>query len=152
MGLYQNIHKQREVSRSVTNNNDDHVDGVWPRLWTAATNGSVVRHPGDIWALRTMLYRSRQRETPVSSARALWQSYKQSSVRKQEERAEIMMDLALRSIFVHTHKRFFTCRKILLHGAFGSAFTTKEDVLRIFIALTNPSPLPGLNPVWCHAR
>jgi hypothetical protein len=39
-----------------------------------------------------------------------------------------------------------TCRKILWHGT--SVFTSppKEDVLRNCIALTNPSPWPGLNP------
>jgi hypothetical protein len=29
---------------------DDHVDGVWWRLWTAATKGSTVHLQGDIWA------------------------------------------------------------------------------------------------------
>jgi hypothetical protein len=43
-------------------------------------------------------------------------------------------------------KRSLTCRKISRHGT--SRFTShpKEGVLRILIALKNPSPLPGLNP------
>jgi hypothetical protein len=39
-----------------------------------------------------------------------------------------------------------TCRKILRHGASGFTSYPKEDVLRIFIALKNPSPMAGLNP------
>jgi hypothetical protein len=43
-------------------------------------------------------------------------------------------------------KRSFTCHKILRHGT--SSFTShpKEGVLRIFIALKNPSPWLGSNP------
>jgi hypothetical protein len=40
----------------------------------------------------------------------------------------------------------FTCCKILQHGADGFTAHPKEDVLRIFIALKNPSPRPGLDP------
>jgi hypothetical protein len=51
-------------------------------------------------------------------------------------------------------KGSFTCRKILRHGISvitsppkeGVLLRPKEGVLRIFIALKNPSPLPGLNP------
>jgi hypothetical protein len=54
------------------------------------------------------------------------------------------MNFALRSIFVHTWKGFLTCRKILRHAADGFNFPPKEDVLRIFIALKNPSPSAGI--------
>jgi hypothetical protein len=40
-------------------------------------------------------------------------------------------------------KRFLTCRKILRHGTSGFTSHPKEGVLRIFIALKNPSPWPG---------
>jgi hypothetical protein len=50
-----------------------------------------------------------------------------------------MMKLALRSILVHTSKEYLTCRKILRHGADGFTSRPNEGVLRIFIALHNPS-------------
>jgi hypothetical protein len=40
-------------------------------------------------------------------------------------------------------KIFFSCRNILRHGTSGFTSHPKEGVLRIFIALKNPSPLPG---------
>jgi hypothetical protein len=55
----------------------------------------------------------RQGESPVSSARALWQSYQQSHVvAKQEELAMEMINLALQSMFVHTLKEYFNIPKI----------------------------------------
>jgi hypothetical protein len=51
---------------------DDHVDGVRPHLWTAATNGPIVHPPGDIWTWRTVMEWYRQRKTPDSSTRAVW--------------------------------------------------------------------------------
>jgi hypothetical protein len=42
---------------------------------------------------------------------------------------------------------FFTCRKILRQGVSGFIYPPKEGVLRIFIALENPSPCMGLNPL-----
>jgi hypothetical protein len=41
---------------------------------------------------------------------------------------------------------FLTCRKILRHGVIGFISHPKVGVLRIFTALKNPSPRPGLNP------
>jgi hypothetical protein len=43
-------------------------------------------------------------------------------------------------------KKSFTCHKILRHGTSGFTSHLKEGVLRIFIALKNPSPWPGSNP------
>jgi hypothetical protein len=43
-------------------------------------------------------------------------------------------------------KKSFACRKILRHGTSGFTSHPKEGVLRIFIALKNPSPWPGSNP------
>jgi hypothetical protein len=44
----------------------------------------------------------------------------------------------------HLHVTFFTCRKIW-HSASGFTSHPKKGVLRIFIALKNPLPRPGLN-------
>jgi hypothetical protein len=43
-------------------------------------------------------------------------------------------------------KRSLTCREILQHGTSGFTSHSNEGVLRIFIALKNPSPWPGPNP------
>jgi hypothetical protein len=43
-------------------------------------------------------------------------------------------------------KGSLACRKILRHGPSSLTFHPKEGVLRIFIALENPSPRLGLNP------
>jgi hypothetical protein len=42
-------------------------------------------------------------------------------------------------------KGSLTCHKILRHGISDFTFHLKEGVLRIFIALKNPSPWPGSN-------
>jgi hypothetical protein len=64
------------------------------------------------------------------------------------------MNLALRSIFVHTSKGFLTCLRILRHGADGFISRRKEGVLRIFIALKNPSHSAGYEPanVWSNVK
>jgi hypothetical protein len=43
--------------------------------------------------------------------------------------------------------RFLTCHKILRHGTSGFTSHPKKVVLRIFIALQNPSTWPGSNPL-----
>jgi hypothetical protein len=65
-------------------------------------------------------------------------------VANQEELGEEDDEFNLRSIFAHTLK-FFTHCKILRHGASGVISPPKKGVLRIFIALKNPSPRQGLN-------
>jgi hypothetical protein len=57
-----------------------------------------------------------------------------------------MINLALQSLFVHTCKWFFTCHKILRHGADSFTSPPKEGMLRIFMTLKNPAPWLGLNP------
>jgi hypothetical protein len=55
---------------------DDHIDRVRLYLRNAATNGSIVHPPGDIWAWRTIVEWDQKGKTPDLSTRALWQSYK----------------------------------------------------------------------------
>jgi hypothetical protein len=64
---------------------------------------------------------------------------------KQEERENGMMNLAFRSISVHNCKLFYTCCKTLRHGA-SLTSPPKEFVMRIFIALKNPTPSVGFEP------
>jgi hypothetical protein len=56
------------------------------------------------------------------------------------------LNLALRSLFVHTWKWFFKCHKILRHGAPGFTFPPKEDLLWNFITLK----IHHLSWVWTH--
>jgi hypothetical protein len=57
------------------------------------------------------------------------------------------INLALQSTSVHICTLFFTCCKILWHGASGFTSPLKEGMLQIFITLKNPSPQLGLN-MW----
>jgi hypothetical protein len=82
------------------NDDDNHVDGVRLRLWTAATSGLIV-HPEWYVSMGTMVEWCRHRKIPDSSTRAPWQNLPAKSTgSKQEERAKGMMNLALRSIFL----------------------------------------------------
>jgi hypothetical protein len=77
----------------------------------------------------------------------LWQSYQHIYlVAKQEELAKKIINLALQIIFVHTSKGYLTCCKMLRHGADCFTSSRNEGVLRIFIALTNPSSSVGFEP------
>jgi hypothetical protein len=62
--------EDKMIFRSV-GGDDDHVNWVRLRLWTAATNCPIVHPPGDKWAWRTMVEWCRQGKTPDSSTRAL---------------------------------------------------------------------------------
>jgi hypothetical protein len=66
----------------------------------------------------------------------LWQSYQQSHLVASisNGQAKGIMNLTLRSIFIHTCKWFLTCHKILWRGADGFTSPPKEGVLRIFVA------------------
>jgi hypothetical protein len=55
------------------------------------------------------------------------------------------MNLALRSIFVHTSKDSLICLKIL-HEVDSFTYSPKEGVLRIFIALKSPSSSAAFEP------
>jgi hypothetical protein len=55
-----------------------------------------------------------------------------------------MKNLVYRSIYVHTSKRFLTCRKILRHGAYDITSTQKKGKLRILLSL-KPSLSAGID-------
>jgi hypothetical protein len=113
-------------------------------LRTAATSGPIVHPPGDMWTWRAMVmfmpfgdnswlvHKSSLAVLPAETSRAS---------RRNERRSEN---------FAYQYLKFFkgrfTCRKILRRGISSFTFHPKEGVLRIFIALKNPSPRPGLNP------
>jgi hypothetical protein len=82
-------------------------------------------------------------KTTDSSTRALWQSYQQRllGASRRNGRSENFAYQYLRYV-----SGSLTCHKVLRHGASGFTSHPKEGVLRIFIALKNPSPRPGLNP------
>jgi hypothetical protein len=62
------------------------------------------------------------------STRALLLSYQQSSSSKQKEWEKEMMNLALQSTLL-IKINFFTCCKILRHGAYGFISPLKEGML-----------------------
>jgi hypothetical protein len=83
----------------------------------------------------------RQEKTPDSSTRVRWQSYQQSHIAEnREELTKEMMNLALRSIFIHTPQESLTCCKIL-HRSDGFASPSKGRRAADFYR-----PRPGLNP------
>jgi hypothetical protein len=97
----------------------------------------VICEHGEPWWLQC-----RVGITPDSYTRALWQSYQQrclGQVGGMDERENFAYQ------YVRYLKEYLTCRKILRHGTSGFTSHPKEGVLRIFIALKNPSPGPGLN-------
>jgi hypothetical protein len=82
--------------------------------------------------------------TPDLSTRAHWQLYQQRHLKRVGGMDEGMRILRIQYLWYVS--RFFTCRKVLQHGASGFTCHLKVGVLWIFIALKNPSPRPGLNP------
>jgi hypothetical protein len=81
--------------------------------------------------------------TPDSSPRALWQSVLPADTSGASRRNGRWSEN-----FACQYLKYFkdvkTCHKILRHSPSGFTSHPKESVLRIFIALKNPSPLP----VW----
>jgi hypothetical protein len=80
-------------------------------------------------------------EIPDLSIRAHWQFSAGEQARK-------MINLTLRSIFVHTSKGSLTCRKSIRQGVDGFTSPSKEGVLRIFNALKNPSSSARFEPAY----
>jgi hypothetical protein len=125
-------------------------------LWWSETNVSELRppqaycsSPGDLrcgpW------YHDTDRLTPNLSTRALWQppALPGSPAIKDISEASGRVGKGNENLvypYPWDFKRSFTCCKILWHGTSGFTSHPKERVLRIFIALKNPSPWPGSNP------
>jgi hypothetical protein len=86
-------------------------------------------------------------KTPDSSSRALWQSYQQSSSSKAGGTGEGNYEFCLAKYVCSYLEGLFNMVKSYDMGP-AACFTSplKEVVLRIFIALKNPLPRPGLNP------
>jgi hypothetical protein len=131
-----------------------HYDGA--RLWfidyygvrlclrTSATNGPIVHPPpcppGDMWAWRAMVM--------MPTGDNSWLVY-------QSSQAVLPADISVASRMTGRRSENFACsvyettslicRKILRHGTSGFTSHPKEGVLRIFIAIKNPSPQSGLS-------
>jgi hypothetical protein len=80
--------------------------------------------------------------------------YRLSRRSKAGETGEGNDEFCLKMYLFHTLMGSLTHRKILWHGADGFTSPPKEGVLRNFIALKNPSPSAGFNPVnvWSNGK
>jgi hypothetical protein len=121
--------------------------------WGTSQNCGLYRpivHPRVI-AIWTMVWWYRLRLTPNSSTRALWQPPVLSGcpISRDISRASRRMGEGNENLVYASpwdFKRSLTCRKILQRGTCGFTSHPKEVVMRIFIALINPSLWPGSNP------
>jgi hypothetical protein len=124
----------------------------WVRLTsqTCGLYGPTV-HPR-VTAMWTMVWWYLPGLTPNLSTRALWQPQVVSggpvswdisgASRRVEEGNENVVYQSPKDF-----KKSSTCRKILWHWTSGFTSHPKDGVLRIFIALKNPTPWPGSN-LW----
>jgi hypothetical protein len=80
--------------------------GARLRLWTAATNGTIVNPPGDTWAWRTMVVLYRQGNTTDAILPA-----ESSSSKVGETWRRKWWILPSKSISCHTPQGSLTCRK-----------------------------------------
>jgi hypothetical protein len=93
---------------------------------------SIENHDGTI-STRKILFRPQLSVKPTSS----------HMLAKQEQLAKEVMNLAVRSIFVHTSKFALIFQEILRYRTDVFTSTRKEVVLRILIILKNSSPSSG---------
>jgi hypothetical protein len=64
--------------RDRVRNDDDGVDGLRIRLWTAVTNGLIVHHPSNICVWKTMVDDVDRGKLPIRPPKhSLWQTYQQ---------------------------------------------------------------------------
>jgi hypothetical protein len=113
-------------------------------LRTAATNGPIVHPPGDLWAWRAMVMMMPTGDNSWlvhQSTLAVLPTETSGASRRNGRRSENFSCQYLKYL-----NGSLTRHKILRHGTSGFTYHPKEGVLRIFIALTNSSPRPGLNP------
>jgi hypothetical protein len=117
---------------------DEHIDGMRLRLWTATTNGRIVHPQGELYKHGEPWW-CQLRKTPNSN------SYQQNNlVANREDAGEGNYLFCLWNNYL-IHVEFLTYGKILRHGASGFTAPPKEGVLPIFIALKSRSSRPGLN-------
>jgi hypothetical protein len=125
----------------------DQVDGARLHLWPATTNGPIVHSHiiyeyGEPWLKDVdrgkLPIRPPKRSVPILPA----EPPNSKSGGSRRRRKWILYV----KYFFHTRRVILYIVKILRRGASGFTFLPKEGALRIFIALKNPSPRPGLNP------
>jgi hypothetical protein len=121
----------------------------WDWSQNCGLYGPIV-HPRVI-AMWTIVWWYRLGLTPNLSTRALWQPPVLSGdpVSRDISGASRKMGEGNEKLVYPSpwdFKRSSTYRKVLRHGHSGFTSHPKEGVLRIFIALKNPSPWPGSNP------
>jgi hypothetical protein len=114
----------------------------WLR-WGETMSQNCSHQPGDIWAWRAMVMIPAGDNSWLvhQSPLAVLPTETSGASRKNGRRSE---NFAYQ--YVKYLEGSLTCCKILRHVTSGFTSNTKEGVLRIFIALKNPSPRPGLNP------
>jgi hypothetical protein len=103
------------------------------RLLTAATNGPILHPPCECINVEDHGGMISTGELLIRSTELFGDPTSSHLVAEHKDLAKAM-NLAVRSIFVHTSMGFLTYRQVLRHGA---DFTSppKEGVLRLFIAL-----------------
>jgi hypothetical protein len=109
------------------------------RLWTTATTGHPP--PPVIYKHWEPWWNDVDRRRLLTPPSELSDSHLVTS--KRNGRKEWEFGLAK---YFYSYLWLFACHKILPHGASWFTSPQKESVLRIFIALKNSSPRPGLNP------
>jgi hypothetical protein len=119
-------------------------DGARLCLRTAATNRPIVHPPGDIsiWRAMVVMMPAGYNSWLVNlSSLAVLPAETSGESRRNGRRSENFAYQYLKYL-----KGSLTCRKILRHGTPDFTSHPKEVVLRIFIALKNPSTRPGFKP------
>jgi hypothetical protein len=116
---------------------------------------SELRPPSGLLFIPQVVYDYREpwwndidRVNANSFHRAHWQSCRQSSSSNAGGTGEGNGEFCLKKCLFHTSKDYSTCRKDLRHGAEGFTSPPKESVLRIFIALKNPSFSAGFESAY----
>jgi hypothetical protein len=112
-------------------------------LRTAATNRLNVHPPGDKWAWTAIIM--------MPSGDNYWLVHQSSLTVLPADTSEASRRNGRRSEnFAYQYLKYLkgslTCRKIWRHGTSGFTPHPMEGVLRDFISIKNPSPLPGLKP------
>jgi hypothetical protein len=135
-------------SRSESTGTIDY-DGVRLCLRTAAANGPIVHLLCDMWAWNAMVVMMPAGDNSWlvhQSSLAVPPAETSGESRRSGRRSENFTNQYLKYL-----KGSLTYRKILRQGTSGFISRTKEDVLRFFIALKNPSPFQvRTRNVWVH--